>query len=71
MKKIKKYRNVVLRVFDVFVIAVAYFIAKIIVNEPDRFAVVGTSVVLNTTILAIVVYSSMLHICKTYKNITR
>lgn len=71
MKTIKKYRNVVLRIFDIFIIAVAYFIAKEIVNEPSNFVIVGSPVVINTAIISIIVYSSMLHIFRTYKNITR
>lgn len=68
MKAIKKYRNVILRILDVFIIAVSYIVAKIIVIEPLQ---INQNIIYNTIILAIIIYSSMLHIFKTYKNITR
>ena len=71
MKTIKKYRNIILRIFDVFIIGISYFVARIIVNEPTDFIIGGYYNILNTIVLAIIVYSTMLHICRTYKNITR
>ena len=56
----------ILRIFDVFVIAVAYCIAKVIVNETSSI-----KNIINTILLAVVVYSFILHMCRTYKNITR
>ena len=66
MKKIQKYRNIVLRIFDVIVIAISYIIAKLVVVGITKS--VNT---LNTVILSIIVYSAVLHIFKTYKNIIR
>lgn len=71
MKTIKRYRNLILRLLDVIIIAISYYIARIIVNEPVDYFIAGNSNLIYTIILAIIVYSGMLHICKTYKNITR
>lgn len=68
LKTIKKYRNILLRLFDVFIITIAYIVANIIVIEPLE---VNQNIIYNTIILAIIIYSSMLHIFRTYKNITR
>ena len=66
MKKIKKYRNIILRVFDVIIIAMAYIISKLIV-----VGITESVNTVNTILISIVVYSSILHIFRTYKNITR
>lgn len=71
MKTIKKYRNVILKIIDVFVIAVSYYIAEILINEKFQFTNEINRTIINTAILGVVTYSAMLHICKTYKNITR
>lgn len=71
MKTIKKYRNMMLRIFDIFVIAISYYMAEIIISEPFKITTELNQTIVNTIILAIIIYSSMLHIYKTYKNITR
>lgn len=71
MNTIKKYRNVILRIIDVFVIVVSYYVAEIIVNEQFQLTKELNFAIMNTIALAIVIYSAMLHFCKTYKNITR
>lgn len=71
MKTIKKYRNMMLRVIDIFVIAISYYMAEIIISEPFKITTELNQTIVNTIILAIIIYSSMLHIYKTYKNITR
>ena len=71
MNTIKKYRNVILRIMDIFIIVVSYYMAEIIRNEQFQFTKELNQAVMNTIALAIVIYSSMLHFCKTYKNITR
>ena len=68
MKTIKKYRNVVLRILDVFIITIAYMVSNVIINNSLSLNQVP---ILNTIFLAILVYLLMLHIFKTYKNITR
>lgn len=68
MKTIKKYRNVVLRLLDVLIIAFAYIVAKVIVIQVND---TSKQIILYTILVSIVIYSSMLHIFKTYKNITR
>lgn len=67
MKTVKKYRNILLRIIDIIVIAVSYYIAEILIN--NSFSI--TNELNQTIILAIIIYSGVLHIFKTYKNITR
>ena len=71
MKLIKKYRNVLLRILDICIIVVAYFIAEMIINNNLNIGSELTFTMLNTIILAIIVYSGILHLFRTYKNITR
>lgn len=71
LKFLKKYRNVVLRIFDIFIIAVSYYIAEIITNEDIRFSLELNIKIIRTILLAALIYSGMLNITKTYKNITR
>ena len=71
MKFIKKYRNIFLRILDICVIIVAYFIAEMIINNSLNIQEQLTSEMLNTIILSVIVYSGILHLFKTYKNITR
>ena len=72
MKTIKKYRNIVLRVFDIFIIAVAYLIAYLMINDITQISIKQHyEMILNTIVLSEIFYSGVLSICKTYKNITR
>lgn len=71
MKTVKKYRNIMLRVLDIIIIAVAYYMAEIIINNSFTITNELNQTILNTIVLAIIIYSSQLHIFKTYKNITR
>jgi len=71
MKTIKKYRNVILRIIDIFIIAVSYYMAEIIINEKFQFTKEFNKPIIFTIALGIITYSTMLHFCKTYKNITR
>ncbi len=70
-KTIKKHRNLILRLIDIFVIIIAYYVAVILVNNTYILSKEYNQIVINTIILAIVVYSSILHLLRTYKNITR
>lgn len=71
LKLLKKYRNVVLRIFDIIIIAASYYIAEIITNEDIRFSLELNIKIIRTILLAILIYAGMLNITKTYKNITR
>lgn len=71
MKTVKKYRNMVLRIMDIIVIAVAYYIAEIIINNSFTITDELNQTIINTIILAVIIYSGLLHVSKTYKNITR
>ena len=71
MKLIKKYRNVLLRIIDICVVIVAYYISEMIINNNLSIKPELTVTMINNVILAIVVYSIILHLFRTYKNITR
>ncbi len=71
MKTVKRYRNIVLRILDIIVIAVAYYISEILINDSFNITYELNQTIVNTIILAIIIYSGLLHIFKTYKNITR
>ena len=71
MRVIKKYRNVLLRILDICVIIVSYFISEIIINNNLNIQSQMTPIMLNTIILAIIIYSASFHLLRTYKNITR
>lgn len=71
LKLLKKYRNVVLRIFDIFIIAASYYIAEIITNEDIKFSLELNIKIIRTILVAILIYAGMLNITKTYKNITR
>lgn len=71
MKTVKKYRNIVLRIMDIIIIAVSYYVAEILINNSFRITGELNQTIINTIILAIIIYSGLLHIFKTYKNITR
>ena len=68
MKTVKKYRNIILRIIDIIVIAVAYYIAEILINNSFIITYELNQVIITTIILAIIIYSGFLHIFKTYKN---
>ena len=68
---LKKHRNIVLRLMDIAIIAMSYYIAEaIITNNINIGATVGYRIT-NTIVIAILIYSGTLHVAKTYKNITR
>ncbi len=69
MKKIKKYRNIFLRIADIAIIIAAYYISTLILNNTID-APTNKSIII-TVVLAIVTYTTMLNAFKTYKNITR
>ena len=71
MKTIKKYRNIFLRIFDIIIIAISYYIAEILINEHFGLTSELNRTIINTIILAVIIYAGMLNIFKTYKNITR
>ena len=68
---LKKHRNIVLRLMDIAIIAMSYYIAEaIITNNINIGATIGYRIT-NTIVIAILIYSGTLHFAKTYKNITR
>lgn len=71
MKSIKKYRNAILKIMDIAIIIVAYYIAAILINYVELVTNGLNIKMINTILLAIITYMLVLHAFKTYKNITR
>ena len=71
MKTIKKYRNVILRIVDIFIIVIAYYIAEVLIDNTFFIPKELNRCIIYTICLSILCYSGFLHIFKTYKNITR
>ena len=71
VKFAKKHRNIILRFFDIIVIAIGYYIAEIIINNKIFLTPEMTKEMFISILLAILVYGGVLQIFKTYKNITR
>jgi len=71
VNRLRKYRNTFLRIMDVIIIAISYYIAQFIISGKVELSQELNKVILTTVLLAIVVYEVFLHIFKTYKNITR
>ena len=71
MNTIKKYRNIILRIIDIIIIAVAYYIAEVLINSSFTITNKLNHTIVNSIVIAVIVYSSLLHIFKTYENITR
>lgn len=71
MKYVKKYRNIILRIFDIIIIVVAYYLAEILINNDLYINNELHKTIINTALLAVIVYGIFLNIFKTYKNITR
>ena len=71
MKFIKKHRNIYLRIMDILIITISYYVAQIIIG--DNLSVVRemNRTIINTIIIAVIIYGGFLEIFKTYKNITR
>lgn len=71
MKSMKKYRNAILKIMDIAIIIVAYYISAILINDVELVTNILNVKMTNTILLAIITYMLVLHIFKTYKNITR
>ena len=71
MKAIKKYRNAILKIMDIAIIIVAYYISAILINDVELIANGLSAKMINTILLAIITYMIVLHSFRTYKNITR
>ncbi len=71
MKFIKKHRNIYLRIMDIIIIAISYYVAQVIIgNQLVLPPEIGKKLI-TTIIMAIIIYGGILEIFKTYKNITR
>lgn len=71
MKFIKKHRNIYLRIMDIIIIAISYYVAQVIIgNQLILQPEIGKKLI-TTIIMAIIIYGGILEIFKTYKNITR
>ncbi len=71
MSIIKRYRNTILRIIDIVIIVTSYYIAEILINNSFTISSELNYTIMNTFILAIIIYTLVLNFFKTYKNITR
>ena len=71
IKFAKKHRNIILRFFDVIIIAISYYVAEVIINNKIFLTPEMAKEMLISIVLAILVYGIVLEVFKTYKNITR
>ena len=71
MKFIKKHRNIILRIIDIFIIAISYYIAEAIITNQVIISSNLKQAFFITFITATIIYSIILELSKTYKNITR
>ncbi len=70
MKFLKKHRNIVLKMMDIIIIFLAYYVSYALINN-QLIIQNEMNKMVNTIVLAIMIYSLMLHMFKTYENITR
>lgn len=71
MKSIIKHRNIMLRIIDIFIIAISYYIAEVLIGNHIILTKELNLALLNTIIIAVIIYGGILQIFRTYKNITR
>ena len=71
VRKIRKYRNLFLRITDIFIIIFSYYFAEVLINNSFIIESYINLRIINTSIVAIIVYGVFLQIFQTYKNITR
>ena len=71
MEIIKKRRNICLRIMDIMIIFIAYYVAQIIIEDNIFLSKEINKLVLSTSVIAAIIYGTILQKFKTYKNITR
>ena len=72
MKKIKKYRMIILVLIDILIVAVSYFIISFLILDNKIFiSPINIELVSNTAIISIFVYQIIFNLLDIYKNITR
>ena len=71
VKFLKKHRNMTLRLIDIAIVVIAYYIAEAIVTNYMIVDVHFQSAFLNTIIIAVILYMCILQFSGTYKNMIR
>ncbi len=71
VKFIKKHRNIYLRLMDIFIIVISYYITQFIIGDSLTLTKEMNRTIINTIMIAIIIYGGVLQIFRTYKNITR
>lgn len=71
MKFIRKHRNIYLRIMDIAIIMISYYVAQVIIGNRLVLTLEINQKLLITIGVAILIYGGILQIFKTYKNITR
>ncbi len=71
MKRSKKFKNIELRIMDIIIVAASYYIAEVLINNSFIVSDILNQAIIHSIILAVIIYSWMLHVFNTYRNITR
>lgn len=71
VKFLKKHRNMTLRLIDIAIVVIAYYIAEAIVTNYMIVDIHFQSAFLNTIIIAVILYMCILQFSGTYKNMIR
>ena len=71
VKLIKKHRNVFLGMMDIIIITAAYYVAAIIIENQVELSKEMQKNIIDTIILATLIYQIVLTSFRTYHNITR
>ena len=71
MKYLRKHRNIILRILDILVIIIAYIIAEVLIDNNLFIQNELNPTFIFSVILALIIYITLFHVFKTYKNITR
>ena len=71
MNFLKKHRNIILRLIDVIIVIISYYIAEAIVTNYMLVDVRFQSAFFNTIIIAVILYICVYQFSGTYKNMIR
>ena len=73
IKKLSKYRTIILVLLDIACIVIAYYLGMVLVSESSVYKISGYYMdkFSKTIILSIIVYQLVFHLSKSYKSIIR
>lgn len=73
IKKLGKYRNIILRVMDIACIILAYYMGVVLVTSNSLFEIdtYYSSRLINSVVVAVIVYQAVFNLTKRYNHIIR